>query len=132
NFSWEAATGKLWPEVGQPATELLYQQSLPAGLGSNDLELDRGLLGKTRVIRFSRVGRKLLMIALNYDYRASASNVSEQQAVEKSFAQSVLWGFTIEAETGSSVLVDATDFLVRDVMNAANRIKAKDQGSYTF
>lgn len=132
NFYWEAATGKIWLEINRLDTEILYQQSLPAGLGSNDIGLDRGLLGKTSVIRFSRVGAKLLMIAPNYDYRASASNPSEQQAVEKSFAQSVLWGFTIEAETGGSVLVDATDFIVRDVMNAANRIRAADQGNYIF
>lgn len=132
NFYWEASAGKIWLEISQLDTEILYQRSLPAGLGSNDIGLDRGLLGETSVIRFSRVGGKLLMIAPNYDYRASASNVSEQQAVAQSFAQSVLWGFAIEAETAGSVLVDATDFIVRDIMNAANRIRTADQGNYTF
>lgn len=132
NFYWEASAGKIWLEISQLDTEILYQRSLPAGLGSNDIGLDRGLLGETSVIRFSRVGGKLLMIAPNYDYRASANNVSEQQAVAQSFAQSVLWGFAIEAETAGSVLVDATDFIVRDIMNAANRIRTADQGNYTF
>jgi len=37
-------------------------------------------------------------------------------------------GFTIKAETDSCILVDATDFLLRGAMKAANRIKAAQQG----
>jgi len=132
NYYWEDATGKIWLEFKQNNQEILYQQSLPSGLGSNDIGLDRGLLGDTRVVKFSRVGRKLLVIEPNLQYRAITSDNNEKKAVEQSFAQSTLWGFTIEAETDSSVLVDATDFLLRDAMKAANRIKASQQGIYTF
>ena len=59
NYYWEDATGKIWLEFKQNNQEILYQQSLPSGLGSNDIGLDRGLLGDTRVVKFSRVGRKL-------------------------------------------------------------------------
>ncbi len=132
NYYWEDATGKIWLEFKKNEQEILYQQSLPAGLGSNDIGLDRGLLGDTRVVKFSRVGRKLLMIEPNFRYRAITSDNNEKKAVEQSFAQSILWGFAIEAETDSSILVDATDFLLRDAMKAANRIKAAQQGTYTF
>ena len=132
NYYWEDATGKIWLEFKKIDEEILYQQSLPAGLGSNDIGLDRGLLGDTRVVKFSRVGRKLLMIEPNFRYRAITNDNNEMKAVEQSFAQSALWGFTIEAETDSSILVDATDFLLRDAMKAANRIKAAQQGIYTF
>ena len=132
NYYWEDATGKIWLEFKKIDEEILYQQSLPAGLGSNDIGLDRGLLGDTRVVKFSRVGRKLLMIEPNLSYRAITNDHNEMKAVEQSFAQSALWGFTIEAETDSSILVDATDFLLRDAMKAANRIKAAQQGTYTF
>jgi len=132
NYYWEDATGKIWLEIKKNDQEILYQQSLPAGLGSNDIGLDRGLLGETRVVKFSRIGRKLLMIEPNYRYRAITNDNNEMKAVEQSFAQSTLWGFTIEAETDSSVLVDATDFLLRDAMRTANRIKAAQQGTYTF
>ncbi len=132
NVYWEEATGKLWLEINQLETEILYQQSLPAGLGSNDIGLDRGLLGDTRVIRFSKAGRKILMTEANYAFRAQTTELNEKKAVEQSFAQSVLWGFTAEAETGNSVLVDATDFLVRDAMRAANKIKNMQQGAYSF
>ena len=33
NYYWEEATGKIWLEIGKSQNEILYQQSLPAGLG---------------------------------------------------------------------------------------------------
>src|SRR6187431_894090 len=103
NYFWDDATGKIWLEISKFSPEMLYQQSLPAGLGSNDIGLDRGLLGDTRIIQFSRIGRKLLMIEPNYSYRAVTNDTNEKKAVEQSFAQSTLWGFAIEAETDNSV-----------------------------
>ena len=72
---------------------LLYQSSLPRGVGSNDLGLDRGQLGWTRIIEFRRVGPKLLMVQLNLDYRADSDNADERSAVAESFAESVVHGF---------------------------------------
>lgn len=124
--------GKLWMEIPDTGQELLYVVSLPAGLGSNDIGLDRGLLGGEQVIKFQRNGRKLLVVQPNYAYRATSSDVSEQRAVEQSFAPSVLWGFTVEAATGNRLLVDATEFLLRDAMKAAQRIKASKQGNFSL
>jgi Met-zincin/Domain of unknown function (DUF5117) len=129
---WDENSGKLWLEINRIDTEILYVISLPAGLGSNDIGLDRGLLGGGRIVKFSKVGRKLLMVEPNYGYRAITTDENEKKAVEQSFAQSVLWGFTIEAETGNRILVDATDFLTRDAMQAANRIRRLQQGSYSL
>ena len=129
---WDENSGKLWLEINRVDAEILYVISLPAGLGSNDIGLDRGLLGGGRIVKFSRTGRKLLMAEPNYGYRAVTTDEKEKRAVEQSFAQSVLWGFTIEAETGNRVLTDATDFLTRDAMQAANRIKRTQQGTYTL
>ncbi|MFT3932067.1 MAG: zinc-dependent metalloprotease [Chitinophagaceae bacterium] len=132
NFYWDENAGKIWLEIDKLDSEILYQTSLPAGLGSNDVGLDRGVLGSTSIVKFSRIGRKVLMIEPNYDYRANTKDLAEKRAVEQSFAQSALWGFAVEAETNGRVLVDATDFLLRDAMKAANRIKASQQGNYTL
>ena len=132
SFYWDENAGKIWLEIDKLDSEILYQTSLPAGLGSNDIGLDRGLLGSTSIIKFIKVGRKVLMIQPNYDYRAATKDAAERRAVEQSFAQSTLWGFAVEAETNGRVLVDATDFLLRDAMKAANRIKSMQQGSYTL
>lgn len=132
NFYWDESAGKMWLEVNQTDSELLYITSLPAALGSNDIGLDRGLLGDTRIIKFSRTGRKLMMIQPNYDYRATATDAAEKKAVEQSFAQSTIWGFSIEAESNGHLLVDMTDFLLRDAMKAANRIRGMKQGNYSL
>ena len=113
-FYWDENAGKIWLEISKQDTEILYITSLPAGLGSNDIGLDRGLLGAERVVKFSKVGRKILLIQPNYNYRAVSNDAAERRAVEQSFAQSTLWGFAVEAETGDHYLVDATDFLLRD------------------
>jgi hypothetical protein len=130
-FYWDDQNGKIWLELGDFEKEILYVMSLPAGLGSNDIGLDRGLNGGGRIVRFQKTGRKVLMVEPNYQYRASSPDPLEQKAVEQSFATSALWGFTAEAETGARVLVDATDFLIRDAMNAASRIRRMQQGNYS-
>ncbi len=131
-FYWDENAGKIWLEISKTDTELLYVTSLPAGLGSNDIGLDRGLLGAERIVKFSKVGRKILLIQPNYNYRAASTDAAERRAVEQSFAQSTLWGFTVEAETGDHYLVDATDFLLRDAMQVANRIRGSQQGNYSI
>lgn len=132
SFYWDENAGKIWLEISKTDTELLYVTSLPAGLGSNDIGLDRGLLGAERIVKFSKVGRKILLIQPNYNYRAVTTDAAERRAVEQSFAQSTLWGFTVEAETGDHYLVDATDFLLRDAMQVANRIRGSQQGNYSI
>jgi Met-zincin/Domain of unknown function (DUF5117) len=130
NFYWDENAGKIWLEIDKPDTEILYQTSLPAGLGSNDIGLDRGLLGHTAIVKFVRVGRKVLLTESTYNYRAVTNDKNERRAVEQSFAQSVLWGFSVEAESDGKLLVDATDFILRDAMKVANRLKNNQQGIY--
>lgn len=131
NFYFEESSSKIFLEI-KIDTELLYQQSLPAGLGSNDIGLDRGLMGDTRIIKFIKSGRKILMIQPNYAYRAVTNDANEKRAVEQSFAQSALWGFTVEAESNGKYLIDITDFILRDAMKAGIRIKQTQQGNFSF
>lgn len=90
NFYWDENAGKIWLEIDKVDTEVLYVTSLPAGLGSNDIGLDRGLLGADKIVKFNKVGRKILLIEPNYQYRAITRDVAEKRAVEQSFAQSTL------------------------------------------
>ncbi len=132
NFYWDEDNGKIWLEINKLDSEILYQTSLPAGLGSNDIGLDRGLTGDTRIVKFVRVGRKILMVQPNYAYRAITNDINERRAVEQSFAQSTIWGFVAEAESNNAVLVDATDFLLRDAMNVTNTLKKQKEGNYSL
>ena len=132
NFYWDENAGKIFLEVDKLDAEFLYVTSLPAGLGSNDIGLDRGLLGGERIVKFSKTGRKILLVQPNYNFRAITNDAAERRAVEQSFAQSTIWGFTVEAETGNRSLVDATDFLLRDAMRVSNRLRSNQQGSYSI
>jgi hypothetical protein len=120
---WEEAAGTLWLEIPSLDTELLYVHGLSAGLGSNDIGLDRGELGRTHLVEFRRVGRKILMVEPTTRFRTSSSDPHERRAVEESFATSVIWGFVVEAESDDRVLVDLTDFLMRDAHGVAGRLR---------
>ncbi|MFP4624817.1 MAG: zinc-dependent metalloprotease, partial [Gemmatimonadota bacterium] len=117
-------------EVPETGSEFLYVHALGAGLGSNDIGLDRNQLGRTRVVHFERAGRKLLLVEPNYAFRAVTENPAERAAVEDAFARSVLWGFEIAAETDGRLLVDATEFVLRDVHGVADRLEQSGQGTY--
>lgn len=127
---WDAKGGKLLLEIDKWDVDFLYYESLPAGLGSNDTGLDRGLLGQEKVVHFERVGPRILMVQKNLDYRANSNDAAERKAVEDSFARSVIWGFNIESETEGRALVDITGFVVRDAMNVAGRLKQQNQGTF--
>ena len=119
---WDEGTGALYMEIPKLDTEVLWVRGVGAGMGSNDIGIDRAQLGGTHVVSFQRVGTKILMVEPNYDYRAITTNPLERKAVEEAFAKSVLWGFTAIAETGGRVLVDLGDFLMRDTSNLGSRL----------
>lgn len=127
---WDDAAGRLYLEISRFDQELLYQTSLPAGLGSNPIGLDRGQMGATAVVTFQRVGPKVLLTQANYRFRALSQDAAERQAVADSFASSVLWGFKVEAVEDGRVLVDATDFLLRDAHGVGERLRSASQGAY--
>ena len=111
---WDDAAGTLYLEIPRLNQEVLYVSGLSAGLGSNDIGLDRAELGGQKLVRFERVGSKILMVQPNYGHRAVTTNPAERRSVEDAFATSVLWGFTALADSDGRVLVDLTDFLMRD------------------
>ncbi|HET9479415.1 MAG TPA: DUF5117 domain-containing protein, partial [Pyrinomonadaceae bacterium] len=129
-FYWDAKAGKIWLEIDKWNTEFLYVESLPAGIGSNDIGLDRGQLGNSSVVRFDRTGPRVLLVAPNYSFRATSNNPDERLAVKDAFAESTLWGFEVAAEEDGRVLVDATNFYLRDVHQVTNTLQRRQQGTY--
>ncbi len=127
---WEESTGKLWMEISDFDKEFLYVNSLMAGMGSNDVGLDRGQLGNERIVYFHRIGPKILLIQPNYRYRANTNDLKEKQSVADGFAKSTLWGFKVSAETEGRVLVDATDFFLQDAHGIVSRLKNQKMGNY--
>ena len=127
---WDEGKGRLLINANKLGEPFLYQASLARGVGSNDLGLDRGQLGATRIVKFQRSGPKLLLVQHNLDYRALTDNPDEQDAVEESFARSVIWGFKVLAERDGTILIDATDFLIRDAHRIAARLAGSEEGDF--
>ncbi len=129
---WDERTGKLFLEIPQMDAEFIYFTSLPWGVGSNDIGLDRNQLGRERLVTFTRSGPRVLLIEKNSNFRGVTSDAREARGVEESFARSAVFGFTVEAQEGGRVLVDATEFVVRDAHDAAGNLRRSQQGAFTL
>ncbi|MCA9739584.1 MAG: DUF5117 domain-containing protein, partial [Gemmatimonadetes bacterium] len=127
---WHADTGTLYWEIPELDTEFLYQISMGSGLGSNPVGIDRGQLADTHVLEAKRVGPRVLLMEPNYRYQARSDNPVEVQAVRDAFAPSVHWGFDIVAQTGGRILVDATDFFLRDARGVIETLAQRGQGRF--
>ena len=129
---WDNANGSLFWEISELDTEFLYQISMGSGLGSNPVGIDRGQLRGTHVLAAKRIGPRILLMEPNYGFVAQSENLSEAQAVRDAFAPSVHWGFEMVAETGERVLVDATQFFLRDARGVIDQIAARGEGDFTL
>ena len=128
---WENTSGKLWLEIKDFDKEFLYVNSLSAGIGSNDIGLDRGQLGSERIVFFKRFGPKVLMIQPNYYFRATTKDSKERKSVADGFAKSTLWGFEVTAEQNGNVLIDVTNFFLRDAHGVSERLKSQKMGNFS-
>ena len=135
-LDWDAKTGKLYleiPHLGPDghSPDILYTHSLPYGTGSNDLGLDRGQISRGQLIHFERTGPKVLLVEPNQRFRSTSSDANEVLAVRQSFPESILYGFKVEAEDLSgAVLVDATEFFLRDAHDVIGTLTRTQQGTY--
>jgi len=133
DFSWDEAKGTITLEIpaDRIGEEFLYVGSLSAGLGSNDIGLDRGQLGQERVVRFEKIGPKILLVQTNMDYRAISDNELEKRSVKEAFAESVLWGFELKEQEDKSIhKIDFTPFLMNDMHGVTKRLKRSKQGTF--
>lgn len=132
NFYYDEQVGRVFLEVKDLNKEFLYVNALAAGVGSNDIGLDRGQLGSERVVKFEKHGNKLLLIQPNLDYRAVSENQDEVKSVAEAFASSVIGGFEIATKNSSAYLIDITDFLLRDSHGVGGRLRGSNQGNYSI
>lgn len=119
-------------DKSQLGQELIFQSSLPRGIGSNDIGLDRGQLGDTRLVKFVRFGNKVLLQQVNTLYRASSNNRAERLSIDEAFADSVIAGFVIESESDTTIKFNYTDFLLSDIHGISDRLSAGGQGTYAI
>lgn len=133
SFYLDEQTGKVFLEIERFEQEFLFQSGVPHGIGSNDIGLDRGQLGDTRLVRFERVGNKVFLRQLNTYFRATTDNKLEQQAIDEAFASSIIWGFNVSYTNAdnSKTLIDYTPFLLSDIHNLSEQLQRTKQGSFS-
>ncbi|MBN3583502.1 zinc-dependent metalloprotease [Algoriphagus aestuarii] len=130
DFYLDEDKGKIYLEIEDLEKEFLYVSSLTAGVGSNDLGLDRGQLGDTRIVEFRKTGNKIFLVQKNYSYRAYSDNPAEVKSIKDAFAESTLWGFDVTQKNGESYIVEATKFYMEDTHGVGNRLSRSRQGTF--
>jgi len=130
SFYHDKNNGKVFLELTQFEKQFIFQSSLPKGIGSNDIGLDRGQLGNTRLVQFENAGDKVFVRELNSYYRANTSNQLEKEAVEEAFASSIIWGFKVakRSKDNKKILI-----VTEDKSRLTNLINFFDkEGNYNF
>lgn len=79
NYYWDSEKGKIYLEIDKLNEELIYVSYLSAGLGSNDIGLDRGQIGNSKIIKFEKIGNKIMVFEPNYKFRADSDNEAEKK-----------------------------------------------------
>src|SRR5688572_14017031 len=68
-FYWDAARGQILLEIVRWNEELLYGAGLAGGAGVLEASLDRGQLGDLGLVRFERVGPRVILHQLQTVHR---------------------------------------------------------------
>ena len=122
-------TGAVWLELPADSTRALFLATLATGLGSNPIGLDRGSGGNEQVTRFEKHGDKVFVVFENWSYRSSGG-ADHQRTVAESFPPSTVAALPLVAEEGGRLLVDITDFVMRDWNEVRGTLQRSQEGAY--
>ncbi|HZK78982.1 MAG TPA: zinc-dependent metalloprotease, partial [Gemmatimonadaceae bacterium] len=124
--------GKILLEIPTDSMRVLMFFGQATGLGSNPIGIDRGAGGDNYIARFDRNGDRVLVVFENWNYRSSATdNPAHIRTVMEAFPPSTAGSLAIVAQEKGRVLVDATDFVMRDWNDVAQTVSNSNEGTYT-
>ncbi len=123
---------RLMMAVPRGSESFIFVTSLPAALGSNDVGLDRGQAGSSRLLHFERHGKRLFLLEENTRFTAQSNDADERAAVREAFASAVIWSGDIVASENNIDLIDFTSFIVSDRHGVAASLQGSKQGNYTL
>lgn len=121
---------KILMAIPASSKEFLLVSSLPFALGSNDIGLDRGQVGRSKLVHFERHGKRLFLMQENPHFVADSSNADERASVREAFAGAVLWAGDILASEDGRYLIDFSSFLLADRHGVADSLTRSRQGNY--
>lgn len=120
--------GSVLVTLDRDTTEVLHAVALAHGAGSNELGLDRGSLGGTKLVSFERVHNSILLKQPNVSVRDNRANES---SVRESFAHAILWSFPIKSDS-AGIVIDITPFLLQDGMNVSQKLQRAGEGQFSL
>ncbi len=132
----DAAQGKILFTLPAPDRDgvcgrFLYTTKVREGLGSTDIRFDRGMMGKTQMLSFRRIGNKVAVIFENPRFRAAGGTPEEEKGVTSSFAFVTAALLDVTATLpGGNLVVNLAPFVGSDVMNVAQMLNAGEAGGF--
>jgi hypothetical protein len=127
----DADQAKVYLELPRDSLRALAFFTLATGLGSNPIGLDRGSDGASQVVRFDRSGDRVLVVFENWSYRSSGT-ADNARTVAEAFPPSTVAALPLVAAEGGRLLVDATDFCLRDWSDVPEALAQAQQGGYAL
>jgi hypothetical protein len=134
----DAKSGKIIATLPKPAADgvsarYIYLTQLETGLGSAQILLDKATPGRSRIITFRRIGKKVAAEIENPKFVATSGTADERQGVRQAFPTSTIWmGDVIDSKPDGSFTVDLASFIARDDFDAAQIIKKGGGGDFKF
>ena len=129
----DARSGKLLLELPRDSARALLLISQATGLGSNPIGIDRGASADDHLVRFEREGDRVQVVLENWRYRSTATeNADHQRTIREAFPSSTIAAMPLLAEEQGRLLVDATDFVLRDWTDVAGTLSRAQQGTYSL
>jgi Met-zincin/Domain of unknown function (DUF5117) len=125
-------TGKILLEIPRDSFPALMVIMQSTGLGSNPIGIDRGAGGRTQIVNFDRHGDHLFVVFRNTRFRGAANDAEHERTINEAFPVSVVAALPLLAAQDGHLLVDATDFLVRDWTNVTGTLQRSRQGNYAL
>ena len=124
-YYWDDKKGMLLLEVSASALnrQFLYFTGMGSGVGSIEVFADRSSFGHSAECRLRRVGSRVLVVEENTNFRAEKGSKQLQYSVRESFPTSVLASLPIDTEQNGTLLLDATNLLVRDAADLLSQLR---------
>ena len=101
----------------------LYVAQVETGVGSAATNVDRGAPLATGIIRFRRMGKKVVAELENTRFYAPSGSAAQQESVENSFPTATLWvGEIAETAKDGRISFDIAPFLAMDHFGFAQQL----------
>ncbi|MFX4292254.1 zinc-dependent metalloprotease [Streptomyces bohaiensis] len=121
--------GRLLMQIRRTGVPLLVTAALGEGVGSSELGLDRGRLGKGRLAEFRRAGDRVVLVLTPKHHRATGEPAAVAAGAE-SFADSAVWSAPVLHQSPDGPVVDATGLALLDLHGVAATLAARGQGEH--